>query len=186
MPLPPEIGEAAEPEALQTEEILHSPDCGELERHLGMRAASFNRLVIMDIFVQYLDVQCIPEILAVDEPVEAEKAGVIDSISLVNSSVVFHMEAERRKLGVLPEIEAAGNLEVSSPRGYFLIVHLLTVIIIDEEESVAPFVTVEALEGGGDMLPVFSEVVENLKVSLRLGRKSEGNGCGERSQNCFF
>ena len=96
------------------------------------------------------------------------------------------MEAERRKLGVLPEIEAAGNLEVSSPRGYFLIVHLLTVIIIDEEESVAPFVTVEALEGGGDMLPVFSEVVENLKVSLRLGRKSEGNGCGERSQNCFF
>ena len=130
----------------------------------------------MDIFIQDLEVEGVAEVLAVNEPVGSHEEGMIDAVSLVDSAVVLDMDAERCGLAFLPEVQAAGNLEIGTSRRHFFIVHFLAVVIVDEEEGVAPFVTVESLEGGGDMLAVFSEVIKDLNVCL--GHCSLNNGCG--------
>ena len=103
------------------------------------------------------------------EPVSAEEEGVVDGVVVVGSAVVLHMEAERGKLRVLPEIEAARDLKISTTRSIDLILGILrVVVIVHEEEGVTPFVPVETLKSGGHVTAVLTEIVEGLKVGLGL------------------
>ena len=119
MVLPPEISESAESQTLDIEKILHAPNCGELYRNLAVRSAAVTPLVIHDIFAENLEVQCILEILAVEEPVNTAEECMIDFVRTVHTAIVLHMEAERGELAVLPEIQATGDLEVSSDGALF-------------------------------------------------------------------
>ena len=114
MVLPPEIRESAESETFYIEKILHSPYCGKLHRNLTVRPASISILVIRDIFTENLQVQCVLEILAVEKPVKTAKESMIDFIVLIYTAVILDMNAERCKFAVLPEIQAAGNLEIGA------------------------------------------------------------------------
>lgn len=114
MVLPPEISETAESQALDIEKILHAPDSGELHRDLAVRSAAVSRLVIYDVFSENFQVQCVLEILAVEEPVKTAEERMVDVIRIVNTAIVLHMYAERSQFAVLPEIQATGDLEVSS------------------------------------------------------------------------
>ena len=114
MVLPPEISEAAESQTLDIEKVLHAPDSGELHRNLAVRSAAVSGLVINDVFSENFQVQCILEILAVEEPVKTAEERMVDVIRIVNTAIVLYMYAERSQFAVLPEIQATGDLEVSS------------------------------------------------------------------------
>lgn len=160
MVLPPEICEAAESESFDIEKILHAPNSGELHRHLAVRSASVGSLVIDDILAENLEVQCILEIFAVDEPVETSEEGVVDVICAIYSAVVLHMKAERSEFAVLPEIQAACNLEISSAWCFVAILLFCLVVIVNEEECVTPFVPIEAFKGSGNLFTITAEVVK--------------------------
>ena len=114
MVLPPEISEATESQALDIEKILHAPDSGELHRNLAVRSAAVSGLVIYDVFSENFQVQRVLEILAVEEPVKTAEERMVDIIRIVNTAIVLHMYAERSQFAVLLEIQATGDLEVSS------------------------------------------------------------------------
>ena len=97
-----------------------------------------------------------------DEIIQAGQRRVVDAVAAVNSSVVLYLEAERAECRVLPEIQAAGNFEVGPVRG----VLPGSIIVVDEEEGVAPFVGMEAFQCGGDYIAVLAEIVEYLQVGL--------------------
>ena len=164
--LTPEITEAAETKAFNTEDILHSPDEGELQRNI-------TGCTLAEGLEQKLEIECVVEVSAVKEIVKTEEEVLAGE---AYSAVVLHLEAERSGLGVLPEIEAPGDLHVTaackvlaaSPGAVVAIE-----IVIDEEEGVAPIVIVESFESGGEMTPVLSEIVECLEVGLSL--EASGN-----------
>ena len=58
------------------------------------------------------------------------------------------------------------------------------VVVIDEEESVAPVVSVETFEGGGEVFT--AEVVERLEVGLGICSLSECEYCDGCSDKDFF
>ena len=77
------------------------------------------------------------------------------------------MTPQRSEGAVLPEVETACDFHITAAGS---LVHALgilgIVVIVDEEEGVAPVVIVETLEGCGEMVPVPSEIVEGLEVGL--------------------
>mgnify|MGYP006927270507 CR=1 FL=1 len=81
--------------------------------------------VVVDGLIESLEIQRVLEILAVKEPVNTEKEGVVDGVAIVNSAVVLDMEAERGKFCVLPEIETARDLEVGSAWSVNLVIVVL-------------------------------------------------------------
>ena len=72
--LPPEIGETGEAQALRAEEVLETPDEGELQR--GLLCG------IGDLLIEYLEVEGVVEIRAVEEIVQAHEEGAVDLVPL--------------------------------------------------------------------------------------------------------
>ena len=58
------------------------------------------------------------------------------------------------------------------------------VVVINEEEGVAPLVSVESLEGGGEMFT--TQVVERLEVGLGICSLSECKRCDSNGEVDFF
>ena len=92
------------------------------------------------------------------------------------------MGAQVLQGGILPEVEAALDLEISAVKCAGITQFALGgigEIMVDEPESVAELVRLEHLEGGGNVLTVLSEVVEDLEVGLgfcTLGKSEHRNG----------
>ena len=124
---------------------------------------------ILDILSKNLEVKGILEILAMDEIVKTAKEGIIDIIAVIGAAIVLHLKTQWRENAVLSEIEAAGDLHVSSAWSDFLALCILAVeVIVNEEEGVSPIVIVETLESSGHMIAAFAEIVKNLEVGLAL------------------
>ena len=101
-----------------------------------------------------------------------------------HEAVVFHLKAQGCKCGVSPEIEAAGNFHVASAGSLvYTVAVFLIVIVIDEEEGVAPIVTVESFQSCGEM--VSSKIVEGLKVGLCTGYLGQGECCCSSCDDFF-
>lgn len=170
--LPPEISESAEAQPIESKEILEPPNKGELERKVAplLGTVEILALRVIDGFVKSLYVESVLIVRAMDEIIQAEKEGVVDSVAIVGSAIIFHVETERRQTAAFPEIETAGDFEIRAVRGADLAVRVLgSVVIVNEEEGVPPLVAVEAFESGGNVLAVTAEIIENLEVSLGLG-----------------
>jgi hypothetical protein len=179
MVLPPEIGKAAETESLEPEEVLHSPDKGEL--HGDLLGG------ILDILVKDLEIERITEILAVKEIVKTCQESILDVIAVVDTAVVLGLEAESAEFGVLPEIEATGDFHVSSAGRFHLSVSVLSIeIMVDEEEGVSPIVSIESLEGSGYMMTVAAEIIEDLEVGLGGHNLPETEGQNGSRKDEFF
>ena len=134
--LTPDIGESAETKALDTEQVLHAPHESELHGKLARGA-------IVESFIQQLEIECVAEILAVKEVIQAKEEVLV---AKSNTAIVFYMEAERRKGCPLPEIQATGNFHVTSTDTLVDFLFILGIeIIVDEEESISPIVIVESL-----------------------------------------
>ena len=178
--LPPEIAEAREAQAAHAEQVLEAPHEGELERNLLD--------CVLDGLVEHLDIESIAEIGVVQEPVNTEQPGAVDREAVVHAAVVLHLEAERSKGAVLPEVEAAGDLEVGAARRDRLPVKVLgVVVVVHEEEGVAPVVVVETFQGRGHVLAIRTEVIEHLQVGLGLCSLSkQQRGGSHRHQEYFF
>lgn len=148
---PPEVCEAGERQSAEAEQVPHRPCCGELQRD----AAPEGSVSVGYVFIQQLEVECVAEVLAVDEPVYSGKEGVVYGISLVDASVIFDVEAQWCQRRVLPEVQAACNLEIGAAGRNDLPGRVPGVeVVVDEEEGVAPAVAVESFERGGDVLAV--------------------------------
>ena len=104
------------------------------------------------------------------------------------ATVVFYLEAESIKdRHILPEIEATGNLKVSAGRSYILLVSIKTfIIIVNEEEGVAPVITVETFQGSSSVSTILGEIVEHLEIGLRLGNLAKCKSCYSNCKNSFF
>ena len=80
-------------------------------------------------------------------------------------SVIFNHVAEILESRVLPEVESALDLEIAAvdcAGKTGITVGLVGVIVVDEEESVTPLVTLEHLESGRDVLAVLAQIEEGL------------------------
>ena len=188
--LPPEISKTAESQTGNAEKVLHAPYCGKLHRDSAFTLLSFEvdvAFTISDELSENLQVQCILIVSTMDEPVDTAEEGMVDRVVAVNTAVVLYMDAERSEFAVLPEVKATGNLEIASVRRHILIFGvLLVVIVVDEEESVTPFVSVETLESSGNVLTVTTEVLKDLEVSLRFRHLRERHECYNCSKKGFF
>ena len=102
--LSPDISKAAETESLDSEDVLHSPNEGELHRDIALLAG--------DVLVENFEVEGVVEIRAVDKEIETAQERVVDIVSSVCTAIVLDLETEEASSGVLPEIEAAGNLPI--------------------------------------------------------------------------
>ena len=174
--LTPHIGKAAEAEAFHTEEILQAPHEGELHGNIAGSHA-------VEGLEEKLEVEGILEILAVQEVVKThEEIGVFE----VDTAIVLHMQAEGCHRGVLPEIEAAGNLHVGAAGAYFLVIHLVIEVVVNEEEGVSPIVIVETFEGSCNMSTIFTKIVENLEIGLGLGHLAKSKRCHSNGKDSFF
>ena len=115
--------------------------------------------------------------------VHAGKESNVDCLSLVNASVILHVEADRREEAVLPKIQAAGDFHIATARGLDISVPVAGVeVVVYEEVGIAPGVVVKAFKSSGDVLAVRAEVVENLEIRLGFGGKDGKQGrthCGE-------
>ena len=120
-----------------------------------------------------------------EEVIQTGQHGVVDGILAVNTTVVLHVGAQATHYGVLPEIQATGNLHVGSVRGEESSVDAVVEVMIDKEEGVAPIVIVETFYSSGYVLTVFTEVVKHLDVGLGLGH-SEGRKSDAQGKNSFF
>ena len=162
MVLPPEVGEAVELQALHAEEVVHSPNHGELHRHI--------RVLLLDVLVERLEVERVLEVLRVDEVVETHEPSVVDRVGACDTAVVLYLEREVLDGRVLPEVEAASDLEVSSARSEVRTLNVLVVVevVVDEEVGVTPLVLLEHFERQRNELAVAAEIVEQLCVNLRL------------------
>ena len=170
--LTPDIGEAAEAKALNAEKILHSPNEGELGRYVTGCAGAEG-------LVKELEIEGVTEVAAVQEVIQAEEEVLV----YPHEAVVLYLEAERSESAVLPEVQAACNLHVASARRLvYALGVLVVVIIINEEEGVAPLVSIETLEGGGEVSTILSEIVESLEVGLCLCSLSEGKHCNSSGE----
>ena len=109
-------------------------------------------------------------------------------VAEINATVILHLQTERCQGGSLPEIEATGNLAIAS--AYTLIDSILVlgiVIIINKEESVTPFVSVETLNGCSEMTTILSKIVKGLEVGLCCNHLAESkSGKNSRKENGFF
>ena len=181
--LTPEIHEAGEAETAQAEQVLAAPDRGELHRDLARQAH--------ELLVQELQVQRVVEVSAVQEPVHAKEEGAVYRESAIShagdavqvapgaeAAVVFDLEAQRREGRVAPEVQAAGDLEVRVVRGDYPVPVLVVVVVVDEEEGVAPVVLVETFQRGGEMFT--AEVVKGLEVGLRMDGYAQCQCCDGR------
>ena len=151
-----------------------------------MRSAAVSPLVIRDIFAENLEVQCVLEILAVEEPVNTAEECMIDVVRIVHTAIVLDMEAERGELAVLPEIQATRDLEISTAWSFVAIFFSCLVVVVNEEECVTPFVSIETLKGGGHLLTITTKVVKDLEVSLRFRHLRERHQCYNGSKKGFF
>jgi hypothetical protein len=181
MVLPPEIRKTGETQPLGAEEILQAPDESELKRNLlgGVGYA----------LVERLDIEGIPEVLAVQEVIQSGQEGVVDLITPVNASVILHLQAEGSDGAVAPEIQATGNLQIGAAGSIYLVVVVSGVeVVVEEEEGIAPIVVVEALESRRYVLTVRPEIVLYLKVCLRLHRCREGGNesCDKKNSEVKF
>ena len=105
------------------------------------------------------------------------------------------MEAEILPGRVLPEIQTTLDLEVATVNSaaqtvsisVFLAEVLVEriVIVINEEEGVTELVRFEHFESRREILAIFSEIVEGLKIDLGIGHEAKTNGC-KGNQNSFF
>ena len=111
---------------------------------------------------------------------------MVDVICAIYSAVVLHMKAERSEFAVLPEIQAACNLEISSAWCFVAILLFCLVVIVNEEECVTPFVPIEAFKGSGNLFTVTTEVVKDLEVGLRFRHLRERHQCYNSSKKGFF
>ncbi len=174
--LPPYIHEAGEAEPRHAEEVLAAPDSGELHGELGVH--------LDELLVQDLEVQCIVEVAGMQEIVDTEEECAVDAETQSQAAVVLIVEAEGGYGAVLPEIKATGDFEVASAGGDDRAVELVVVVVVDEEEGVAPVVLVETLEGRGEVLA--TEVVESLEVGLGLRSLSEEQRSKSGGNEYFF
>ena len=100
------------------------------------------------------------------------------------ATVVVVVGAEGSESGILPEVDAAGDFEVASADACELLVGIFGgEVIVDEEEGVAPLVSIVTLEGCGEMIS--SKVIECLEVGLSIGGHAECEHC-RSSKNNFF
>ena len=165
--LPPEVHEPAEAKALDPEEVLHAPYCGELEGDVTLSR--------VDVLVEGLQVECSSEVLGMQEIVHPAQEGILDIEALVHAPLVLKVEAEGREGCVIPEIKATLNLEVRSGRGLHPPLGIPGIVVmVDEEESVPPAVVIESFQGGGHMMAVLPEIVKHLEVGLGRGRGAKG------------
>jgi len=158
----PDIGKTAEAEAVYAEDVLHSPYEGELKGKAALGT-------VAEGLVEEFEVEGVGEIIAVQEVIDTEEEVLVYS----HKAVILYLKAQGSKCGVAPEIEAAGNLHVAAAGSLVHTVIVLgVVIVVDEEEGVAPGVSVETLESGGEVTPVLTEVIEGLEVGLCKGSLS--------------
>ena len=86
--LSPDIGEAAETEAGNAEDVLHSPNECELQRNVAAGAGAEG-------LVEELEVESVAEVGVVNEPVESEEEVLVDTYQ----AVVLNLQAERSEGG---------------------------------------------------------------------------------------
>lgn len=160
MVLPPEVSESVEGESFESEDILAGPYGGELH---GDVAA-----VLADGLVERFEVQCVLKTLVVHEVVHAEEPCRVDGVACGDSAIVFCVQAPSLQGGVLPEVQATGNLKVGASRSEVGSRHMLVIveIMVDEEIVCPPFVRLEHFQGERDKLAVGTEVIEQLCVGL--------------------
>lgn len=169
--LTPDIGKAAEAEALEAEQILHSPHESKLNGNIARGAEEISYPRSAESLVEEFEVKGVGEIAVVHKEVNTEKEILVDA----NQTVILNLKAERRQYGVLPEIKAAGNLHVTAAGSLVHTFGVLSVeVIINEKEGVTPIVIVEAFKGGGEMTTVSPEIIEGLKIGLGLRSLREG------------
>lgn len=172
--LAPDIGESAESQAVNAEEVLHSPYECELERGVAAGVAAEG-------LVHEGELEGVGVVRVVQEVVRAEQEVLAAE---AHAAIVLDMCAEVLEDRVLPEIETACDLEIAAADADELAVGVFgVVVVVNEEEGVSPVVSVVALKGGGDMTA--TEVPESLKVGLRLGSLSEER-CGNSCRNEYF
>ena len=175
--LPPYIGEAGEAESRHSEKVLKTPYGGKLHGQLGVHAD--------ELLVEDLEVEGIVEVGRMHEVVDAEEECAVDTEAESQTAVVLVLEAEGAQGAVLPEVQAAGDLEVrTAGRDDLSAGVLVVVVVVDEEEGVAPIVSVKTLEGRGEVLA--TEVVEGLEVGLGLRSLSEEQRSKSGGNENFF
>ena len=88
----------------------------------------------------------------------------------------------------MPKVDATCNLEVAAAYADFLVGGIFgIVVIVHKEESVAPFVAIEAFKGGGEVSAIFTEIVESLQICLsHCTLCNEQGGSRNRSQEYLF
>jgi hypothetical protein len=104
----------------------------------------------------------------------------------VDTAIVLHMQAEGCHRGVLPEIEATGDLHVGAAGRNDFAIYPIVEIVIDEEEGVSPIVIVETFEGSCNMSTIFTKIVENLEIGLGLGHLAKSKRCHSNGKDSFF
>ncbi len=52
-----------------------------------------------------------------DEIIQAEQPCVVDGVPVIHSAIILGVKAQRGKLGVLPEVQAASNFPIRAARG---------------------------------------------------------------------
>ena len=180
--LPPEVGETVELQALHAEEVVHSPNNGELHRHA--------LLVLPYILIECFEVERVLEVLAMEEVVDTCEHGVVDRVGACDTAVVLHLQREVFDGRLLPEVEAACYLEVCAAGGYVLATAQLVVVevVVDEEVGVTPLVLLEHLKRKRYKLAVATKIVEQLCVNLCLCLccTEAEHGNEEQCRGCLF
>lgn len=140
--LSPNISEAAETKTLYTKEVLHAPYEGELQRQAACGS-------LAEGFVEDLEIEGVAETAVVQEIVYTEEEILARE---TDAAIVLNLCAEGSDSSILPEIQAPGNLKVTSACKSLGIRSVGSiVIVVDKEESVAPSVDMKAFEGCSEM-----------------------------------
>ena len=123
----PDIGEAAETEAGNAEDVLHSPNEGELQRNVAAGAGAEG-------LVEELKVEGVAEVGVVNEPVESEEEVLVDTYQ----AVVLNLQAQRSEGAVLPEVETACDFHITAAGSLVHALGILGIVVIVDEEEVLP------------------------------------------------
>lgn len=175
--LAPDIGEAAEGQAGDSEEVFQTPYHRKLDGKFALGA-------LAEGLVENLEVEGILEVGAVHEVIYAEQEILVPEI---NTAVVFYMKAQGSEGRIMPEIQTTGDFHVAAAGEIFRSGLIPAVeIIINEEEGVTPLVIVESLESGREMVTVLPEIVESLEIGLGFCSLSESEGCKGSGDKNFF